>query len=205
MGLCCCTLPFSRCGEQWRGWRLLFFVVCRLIAVASLVGRVGSGVWSVQAQQLWPKGLVALRHVGSSQTRDQTCVPCIGRWILNHWMTREVLQWSFCMYHNKLCTRESGISRFREWSTDGLYKRGDALVEAWKERLDTSQQLEHFRESIGKGTEMRTSVKFWQLPVVHCGWKVMSREGQETCLESQAGYQVMKHLVLHAKEYVILF
>ena len=35
-------------------------------------------------------GLVALRHVGSSQTRDQTRVPCIGRWILNHCATREV-------------------------------------------------------------------------------------------------------------------
>ena len=29
-------------------------------------------------------GLVALRHVGSSRTRDQTCVPCIGRRILIH-------------------------------------------------------------------------------------------------------------------------
>ena len=35
-------------------------------------------------------GLVALQHVGSSQTRDQTGVPCIGRWILNHWTTRQV-------------------------------------------------------------------------------------------------------------------
>ena len=23
-------------------------------------------------------------------TRDQTCIPCIERWILNHWTTREV-------------------------------------------------------------------------------------------------------------------
>ena len=28
----------------------------------------------------------------SSWTRDQTRIPCIGRWILNHWVTREVLQ-----------------------------------------------------------------------------------------------------------------
>ena len=35
-------------------------------------------------------GLVALWHVGSSQTMDRTCVPCIGRWILNHCTTREV-------------------------------------------------------------------------------------------------------------------
>ena len=27
----------------------------------------------------------------SSQTRDQTHAPCIGRWILYHWTTRKVL------------------------------------------------------------------------------------------------------------------
>ena len=35
-------------------------------------------------------GLIALWHVGSSQTRDWTYVPYIGRGILNHWTTREV-------------------------------------------------------------------------------------------------------------------
>ena len=35
-------------------------------------------------------GLVAPRHVGSSQTRARTHVPCIGRQILNHCATREV-------------------------------------------------------------------------------------------------------------------
>ena len=47
----------------------------------------GSGA---QAQQLWHTGLVAPWHVGSSQTRARTHVPCIGRWILNHCATREV-------------------------------------------------------------------------------------------------------------------
>ena len=28
--------------------------------------------------------------LGSSWTRDQTCVPCIGRWILYHWATSVV-------------------------------------------------------------------------------------------------------------------
>ena len=36
-------------------------------------------------------GLVAPPHVGSSRTRDQTCVSCFGRWILYHWATREAL------------------------------------------------------------------------------------------------------------------
>ena len=35
-------------------------------------------------------GLVAPQHMGSSWTRDQTHVPCVGRQILNHCATREV-------------------------------------------------------------------------------------------------------------------
>ena len=34
-------------------------------------------------------GFIALRHVGTSQTRARTRVPCIGRQILNHYATRE--------------------------------------------------------------------------------------------------------------------
>ena len=34
---------------------------------------------------MWLTGPVAPRHVGSSQTRARTCVPCISRQILNHW------------------------------------------------------------------------------------------------------------------------
>lgn len=34
----------------------------------------------------WPQGLWHL----SSPARDRTCTPYIGRWILNHWTTREV-------------------------------------------------------------------------------------------------------------------
>ena len=58
-----------------------------------LFGRTGSRVPGLQ--QLCHMGLVALRHVGSSQTRDWTCVPCAGRRILNRWTTREVPACSF--------------------------------------------------------------------------------------------------------------
>ena len=37
-----------------------------------------------QSQQLWHTGLVASRHVGSSQPRDRTHVSCLGRQILYH-------------------------------------------------------------------------------------------------------------------------
>ena len=62
-----------------------------LPAVASLSAKHElQGTWAqelqlpdsrAQTQQLWHRGLVALKHVGSSQTRDQTRVSCIGRQI----------------------------------------------------------------------------------------------------------------------------
>ena len=80
LGLPCCTLAFSFCRE----WELLFVVVLWfLIAVASLVAE--HGLWGSWASAVGAQGLVALWHVGSSQSRVQTCVPCIGRWILHHW------------------------------------------------------------------------------------------------------------------------
>ena len=49
----------------------------------------GAQAPDAQAQQLWLTGPVAPRHVGSSQTRARTRVPCFGRQILNHCATRE--------------------------------------------------------------------------------------------------------------------
>ena len=59
---------------------------------SSCVRLLGS---SAQAQELWRLGLAALRHVGSSWTRDRTRVPCIGRQILYHWATRGALNIHF--------------------------------------------------------------------------------------------------------------
>ena len=51
---------------------------------------VGSSLWFPDLQ-LWHTGLVALQPKDLSfLTRDQTCILFIGRWILNHWTTREV-------------------------------------------------------------------------------------------------------------------
>jgi len=74
----------SSCGEPG----LLFVVVPGLlIVVASLL--VEHRLWVHRLQQLQhiglvvvAMGLVAPQHVGSSPTRDQTRVPCIGRGIL---------------------------------------------------------------------------------------------------------------------------
>ena len=63
----------------------------------------GSQAPHAQAQQLWLTGLVAPWHVGSSRTRDRTCVPCIGRQILNHCATREAPIY-FCFINKFICT-----------------------------------------------------------------------------------------------------
>ena len=60
----------------------------------------------------WHTSLVAPRHMGSSQTRDQTHVPCIGRQILNHWATREVPECWFLNY--KVCCPPKGKLKVEE-------------------------------------------------------------------------------------------
>ena len=69
--------------------------------------RVGFSSCGMQAQQLWRTGLVAPRHVGSSRTRAATCVPCLGRRILNHCTTRKVP--STCFY--KQCTLRNLLNK----------------------------------------------------------------------------------------------
>ena len=79
-----CVRAFSSCGE----WGPLFIAVrgplhCRGLSCC------GAQAPDAQAQQLWLTGPVAPQHVGSSQTRAQTRVPCIGRQTPNHCTTRE--------------------------------------------------------------------------------------------------------------------
>ena len=57
---------------------------------AQALEHVGFSNCRTWPQQLWHTGLVAPRHVGSSRIRDRTHVPWTGRWILNHWTTREI-------------------------------------------------------------------------------------------------------------------
>ena len=90
LGLRFCARAFSSCGERGatlhRGVRASRY--CGLSCC-------GAQAPDAQAQQLWLTGPVAPRHVGSSQTRARTRVPCIGRQILNHCATREAPLYSF--------------------------------------------------------------------------------------------------------------
>ena len=86
LGLRCCSglsLALQSGGDY-----SLAVVNGLLPAAASLVA--GHGRKDAQASVGMCSGLVAPSHVGSSQTRDRTRVPCIGRRILNHRTTREV-------------------------------------------------------------------------------------------------------------------
>ena len=83
-----CDAQASHCGGfslQSTGSRLTGFSSCGM--PAQQLWLAGS---RAQAQQLWHTDLAAPRYVGSSRTRAQTHVPCIGRWILNHCATSEV-------------------------------------------------------------------------------------------------------------------
>ena len=84
LGLHFCARAFFSCGKRGP----LFIAVHRLLTVAaSLVAEP-----RLQMRRLsscGSRGLVAPRHVGSSQTRARTRVPCVGWQILNHCATRE--------------------------------------------------------------------------------------------------------------------
>ena len=93
LGLRFCARAFSSCGE----WGPLFIAVCRPLHYHGL-SCCRAQAPDAQAQWLWLTGPVAPRHVGSSQTRARTCVPCIGRQILNHCATREAPHIYFCIF-----------------------------------------------------------------------------------------------------------
>ena len=93
----------------WLHWVFIALCSISLVAVsrsyscsvgAPHCGGFSCGAWALglQASELQlvgsvivAQGLVALGHVGSFRTRDQTRVPCIGSWILIHCAIREVL------------------------------------------------------------------------------------------------------------------
>ena len=97
-----CVQAFSSCSEQW----LLSSCGARtshcsegLLLLRSMDHRV-SGL-----QQSWCTGLVAYGIF-----LDQASNLCIGRWILNHWTSREVLSCYFLILHQSISLKSSGMS-----------------------------------------------------------------------------------------------
>ena len=75
---------FSCCGARALGTRVS-------VVAASELSSCGSRALEHRLSSCSTRDVIAPQHVGSSQTRDRTHVPCIGRRILNHCTTREAL------------------------------------------------------------------------------------------------------------------
>ena len=76
---------------------------------------------------MWLTGLVAPRHVGSSQTRARTRVPCIGRQTLNHCTIREALSEGFKVRTVSAGSPQArGRTRPRLWGSVGVRARHPA-------------------------------------------------------------------------------
>ena len=128
------TFLFQKLVSLWLYW--IFMAVCRLSLVAMHEGLLSNcGAWTshcscffccgaqalgcVGSVVVWLPGLVASRQVESSRKRDETCVPCSGRQIPNHWTTREVqnislswsktLQWLLLQNWAKIPNRQVGV------------------------------------------------------------------------------------------------
>ena len=81
----CCVWAFSTCGKQ--GYSLVW---CMGFSSQYLLWwSMGPKCASVSSSR--HMGFAAPQPVGSSWNRDWTCVPCIGRWTLNHWTARKGL------------------------------------------------------------------------------------------------------------------
>ena len=91
---------------------------------------------SIQGQSLRHWDLIAPRHVGSSCSRDHTCVPSIDRWIFIHWTTREasphLLKWDY-----PLCL----ILRFTLVSVSSILKKKKRKKERKKKAIEKSFRL----------------------------------------------------------------
>ena len=82
----------------WLCWSLLLgagFSSCRELELLWSCGLRASQV----SVLLHVASVVAARHVGSSRTRDQNCVLCMARQILDHWTTKEALAPNFWFIH----------------------------------------------------------------------------------------------------------
>ena len=90
LGLCCCT-GFSLVAVSGGSPFLLcvgFLLQCLLLWSTGFrcAGFTGCGTWAQQFVVPWLQstGSVVVAYVGTSRTRDQTHIFCIGRQILYH-------------------------------------------------------------------------------------------------------------------------
>ena len=98
LGLQGCTREFYSCREQRLPSRHSAWAACCDGFPCCGAQRLGARASPAAASGLSSCGTVSPRHVGSSRTRGQARVPCIGRRILIHCTIREVLLFLFLMF-----------------------------------------------------------------------------------------------------------
>ena len=98
LGLCCCAQALSSCGSGGHSWlqcagSSLRWPLPFQSTGSRHTGFSSCGTWAqqlwlagsrAQAEQVWCAGPAAPRHMGSSQSRTRTHVPCTGRRTPNH-------------------------------------------------------------------------------------------------------------------------
>ena len=107
---------------------------------------------------------VAPWHVGSSQTRDWTHVPCITRSTLNHWTNREALEVS--LYDKKkdlaLAVERGGKTKTQEGKTR-LPEEADGVRQRFISFSKSERKKSDYREKGGKKRRReRKAVKWLQ-------------------------------------------
>ena len=112
-------------------------------------------------------GLAAPQHVGSSRTRAQTYVPCIGRQILNHCTTREAPQKVFDKEIEKIMNNQtelknkitkvkntleginSRINETEKWISDQEYRVVEiTALEQNKEKMKNEDSLRDLWDNV---------------------------------------------------------
>ena len=109
-----------------------------------------------QAQQLWLTGPVAPRHVGSSQTRARTRVPCIGRQTPNHCATREALIY----FLTNQSTQKHCLPAWCSPQEDAEHVEGMLLVP--KELLIREMRLAYFKLLVLSSVEETEGLREWR-------------------------------------------
>ena len=112
-------------------------------------------------------GLVASRHVGSSRTRAQTRVPCIGRQILNHCATREALLFDF-------------VKKKKE---EGSIDSSDKEIVAEAERLDVKAMGPLILTEVLFNKNIREQIKKYRAPIL----TILSQQKSSTVPSSLFG------------------
>ena len=113
----------------------LFLVVVLglLIAVATLVKE--HGLWIVWALVAVVHGLSCSEARGIFLDQGLNPVPCVGRWILNHWTTRKVLWKRQLLYNKYIINKGQFLTGERQWQKKFLGEEIDsAPSEAVRER-----------------------------------------------------------------------